>query len=393
MEVNQSTLKVLILTADAGFGHRSAAKAVAEALHIKYGSAVESNIVNPLDSDQAPFFLRDSQEDYDQWVQQVPELYKLVYEASDRRIPTRIMEDSLGVLLYDAIEETFEGNKYDVVLNTYPLYQAAITRFFRHQKKRIPVFTVITDLATVHGLWFHKKVNGCLVPTDIVAKMAISNEIPEKKVHITGIPVYPDICLETRDQQEIRESLNWQTGITTILAVGSRRSKQLSEMLNVVNHFGANLQLVVVTGKNEAMYQLLQGIDWHISVHLFDYVDNMPSLMKASDMIICKAGGLIVTESLACGLPLILTDIIPGQETGNADYVESAKAGVVVNSQMELLESIQHFLVNDQAMLKQYTENARAIGRPKSAFEVAKILWDSVRGQQVDDDPTAADLH
>jgi 1,2-diacylglycerol 3-beta-galactosyltransferase len=44
----------------------------------------------------------------------------------------------------------------------------------------------------------------------------------------------------------------------------------------------------------------------------------MPTMMRAADAIICKAGGLTVTESLACGLPLLLTDVIPGQETGNA---------------------------------------------------------------------------
>jgi 1,2-diacylglycerol 3-beta-galactosyltransferase len=379
MDEKLPALRVLILTADAGFGHRSAAKAVAEALQVKYDAAVEATIVNPLDSEQAPFFLRDSQDDYDRWVQEVPELYKLAYEASDNRIPTRIMEDSLGVLLYDAIEETFKENKPDVVLNTYPMYQAAITRYLRHRKMQVPVFSVITDLATVHGLWFHKEVDGCLVPTEIVARMAMRDGVLEEKVHITGIPVYPDICRETRSKEEIREALEWQTGITTILAVGSRRSKHLVDMLNVINHFGAALQLAVVTGKNEEMYQALQEKEWHIPVHLYNYVDNMPSLMKASDLILCKAGGLIVTESLACGLPLVLTDIIPGQETGNAEYVKSAQAGVVVDTKIELLESLQHFLLNEQAMLKQYTENARAIGHPKSAFKVAKILWESAR--------------
>ena len=371
----QTPLKVMILTADAGFGHRSAAKAVAEALQLRYGNAVAPTIVNPLDSKLAPLLLRESQVDYDRWVNQLPELYKLGYEASTSVIPTRVLEDALAVLLYEAIKEAYTLHKPDVVLTTYPMYQSAISLFYRTKRCHIPVFTVVTDLATVHRLWFHRKVDGCLVPTRIVAEMAVSNQVPAEKVCITGIPVYPDISLETRSKAEIRSGLGWQPDITTILAVGSRRSKRLPEMLNVVNHYGAPLQLAVVAGKNEELYRQLGQVDWHIPVHLYDFVNQMPALMKASDLIITKAGGLIVTEALACGLPLILTEIIPGQETGNAEYVRSAEAGVVVDSPMELLEALHHYLQDEKKMLDLYTEQARATGRPESALRVAEILW------------------
>ena len=150
-------VKVMILTADAGFGHRSAANAVAEALRLQYGAAVETVIANPLDSKQAPFLLRDSQSDYDRWVKQLPELYKFGYEASETLIPTRVLEEALGVLLYEAIREVFTLHKPDVVLTTYPMYQAPVATYFKTKRHRVPFFTVITDLSTVHRLWFHRK--------------------------------------------------------------------------------------------------------------------------------------------------------------------------------------------------------------------------------------------
>jgi len=153
------------------------------------------------------------------------------------------------------------------------------------------------------------------------------------------------------------------------------------EMLNIVNHYGAPLQLAVVCGKNEELYQKLQQVDWHIPIHLYNFVDRMPALMKSSDIVISKAGGLIVTESLACGLPMILTEIIPGQETGNAEYVKAAQAGVTVNTPVDLLEALHHILADDGAMLKRYTANARMIGKPQSAFAVADILWQAAHGR------------
>lgn len=371
----------MILTADAGFGHRSAAKAVAEALRIRYGDAAEPVIVNPLDSKLAPALLRESQADYDRWVNQVPELYKLGYDASSTLIPTRMMEDSLAVVLFEAVREAYNLHKPDVVLTTYPMYQAAISLLYRTTRKHIPIFTAVTDLATVHRVWFHRKVDGCLVPTSIVAEMAVSNQVPKEKVIITGIPVYPDISLEKRSRETIRAELGWRQDLTTILTVGSRRSTRTMEMLNVVNHFGAPLHLVVVAGKNEELYQKLKQVDWHIPVHLFDYVDNMPALMKASDLVMCKAGGLIVTESLACGLPMLLANVIPGQETGNAEYVRAARAGMVINSAVDLLESLHHLLADDHDLLKRFAANSRAIGCPDSAFKVAEILWQAAAGR------------
>ncbi len=45
--------KILILTADAGFGHRAAANAVAAALTERYGDACRVTVVNPLESRRA----------------------------------------------------------------------------------------------------------------------------------------------------------------------------------------------------------------------------------------------------------------------------------------------------------------------------------------------------
>ncbi|PKN89823.1 MAG: galactosyldiacylglycerol synthase, partial [Chloroflexi bacterium HGW-Chloroflexi-7] len=83
-----SKKRALILTADAGFGHRSAANAVRDAILDKYAEQMTVELLNPLDEPTTPSFLRDTQSDYDKYVKHVPELYQLGYEASDNLIPT-----------------------------------------------------------------------------------------------------------------------------------------------------------------------------------------------------------------------------------------------------------------------------------------------------------------
>jgi len=366
--------KVLILTADAGFGHRSAAIAVAAAIEEKYSEDTDVEIVNPLDDIRVPTFLRDSQTDYTKWVRHVPELYQLGYEASDSLLPTTILENSLVVLLIDAMRGILEASNPDVILTTYPLYQSTLTALFRSKRYRVPLYTSITDLSTVHRMWFHKRVDGCLVPNNLVADLATSCGMPAEKINITGIPVHPNVVRDDRPKNEIRKELGWETDTPTILAVSSKRVERMIDTLNIINHYGGKVQLAVVAGKDERLLHEINQFEWHIPVKVYDFVENMPSLMHAADMIICKAGGLIVTESLACGLPMILIEIIPGQETGNAEYVTALGAADLAESPIAVLECLDHMLMNDQAILKQRAKNAVRIGQPRSAYKVADIL-------------------
>ncbi len=367
--------KVLILTADAGFGHRSAANALAAAIEESYASELEFEIANPLDDKGTPFFLRDSQTDYDRWVRNVPELYKLGYSASDALVPTVLMEQALTAMLIDVIRDLLKKSQPDVIVTTYPLYQSAVTTLLTSRKYRVPFYTIVTDLSTVHRLWFHSKVDGCLVPNKLVADLALNYGIPPQKISITGIPVHPNVVRETRDKNTIRQSLGLTPDIPTILAVGSRRVERMLDSLNVINHFGAPLQLIVVAGKDETIYNGANQMEWHIPAKIYNFVDNMPELMHASDMILCKAGGLIVTESLACGLPMILVDVIPGQETGNAQYVVAYGAGEMTESSCDILELLCHWMLNDGAQFKRAAANAKAIGQPRSAYDAAAILY------------------
>lgn len=380
--MSDSVKKILILTADAGFGHRSAANAVGTALERKYGAEVEVTILNPLEEELAPVFLRESQADYDKWVKEVPELYQLGYAASDALVPARLMERSLGLLLYEVMKDILKRCKPDVILTTYPMYQAPLVLLFRGEKKyRVPLFTVVTDLSTVHRLWFNPRVDGCLVANQHVAELAMSYLVAPEKVSITGIPVHPDIAAETRSKNEIRKELGWQPDIPTILAVGSKRVERLVDALNVVNHFGAPLQVAVVAGKNGELLRELNQFNWHVPAHIYDFVEQMPRLMKASDLIICKAGGLIVTESLACGLPMILIEVIPGQETGNAEFVSTFEAGEVAETPVEILQTLYHLFKDDGSLLKTWSSNACRLGQDQSAFVVADILLKALTGR------------
>jgi 1,2-diacylglycerol 3-beta-galactosyltransferase len=379
----QPKKKILILTADAGFGHRSAALAVESALNERYSDSVVTEIANPLDDRRTPFFLRDSQTDYDQWIKNFPDLYKLGYEASDSPIPKVLMEQTLATLLLDVMRDQLKKSDPDVIISTYPLYQSAVHTALVRRRRHTPFYCAVTDLATVHRLWFNTRLTGLFVPNRHVADLAMDNGVSPNKITITGIPVNPELSREKRSQAEVRQELGLDPAIPTILAVSSRRVEHMLDSLNVINHFGAPLQLILVAGKDDELYNAAVQMDWHIPAKIYNFVDNMPTLMHAADIMLCKAGGLIVTESLACGLPLILIDVIPGQETGNAEYVRAYGAGDLSESPIQLLELLSDWMRDDGKLYKKKAANARSISLPNSAYTIADILWKAAMAEPI----------
>jgi 1,2-diacylglycerol 3-beta-galactosyltransferase len=367
--------RVLVLIADAGFGHRSAANAIISALQEKHSNEIDISLVNPLNDKRTPFFLRDGQEEYDRIVKEIPNLYEFGFKASDNTVPVALIDSALVVLLFEVMWDLIKKTDPDVIVTTYPVYQGAIIQVLRSRRLCIPLVTAVTDLVSVHRLWFNPHVDACLVPTKEVEELALRNKVPEKKIYITGVPIHTSISHETRKKAIIRNELGWDEDLTTILAVGSQRVSQMTEALKVLNHYGAPLQIVAVAGKDEKGYQSLKVTEWHQKVHLYDYVENIPTFMKASDIILCKAGGLITSEAFACGLPPILIDVIPGQETGNADFVVEHKAGAVASDPMQVLEILTHWLMDDQRVLDQMARNAARVGKPQAAYKAADIVW------------------
>ena len=367
--------RILILTADAGYGHRSAANAIAAALQEKHGTECTFEVVNVLDHEHTPAFLRDSQTDYDRIARERPEFHKFSYEATDNAAPKTILDRGLQVMLYSAMRRVLHDWQPEVIISTYPLYQAALGAVFSITKKFIPLMTVVTDLITVHQIWFSEYSDLTVVPTPTVRDLAVEAGLPADRVEVIGIPVQPRLSQETHDKAALRGELGWDPALTTVLIVSSKRSSSSAEVTHVLNHSGLPLQLVLVAGGDDDRYAQLQQTEWHRPAHLYNFVKNMPAMMCASDLIICKAGGLTVTESLACGLPLLLTDVIPGQETGNAQYVIEGGAGEMLEEPLKALETMCHLFLNDGQLLKERSAKAKQLGRPRAAYDIVDRAW------------------
>ena len=375
--------RILILTADYGYGHRNAANAIAEALKETHGKDCNVEIVNPMDNPRAPAMLRDGEDGYDKIVRTAPDLYGLGYEIVDTWLVSGLIKNGFTLMLFNALREILRTKKPDGIVCTYP-YQEILSAIFALDKNRIPCLTVVTDLATVNRLWFHSEADMCLVPTQTVYDLAIEAGLPPEKIVITGIPVRPELTKRNEDRNTLRLDLGWRPDLFTVLAIGSKRVEHLYDALKILNHSGFPLQLVVVAGGDDEFYKRIKETEWHVETHCYNFVHEMGTFMRAADCVMGKAGGLTVSEALACGLPLILVDVIPGQETGNAKLVVSSNAGVLAQDSIDILETMCHWLEKDNLYYEQQAQNALRLGRPRAAFDIAERVWSLATSQEIE---------
>ncbi len=368
--------KILILTGDSGMGHRSAANALEQALLQKYGRDCQMEIINPLDHPKTPAFVRETETDYDKIVKFIPDLYQIGYEVSDATVPSTLIEAGYTVVLFEALQEILTDTSPDMVITTYPLYQAPLNAVLQLKKVDIPLITVVTDLATVHHVWFNQHVTLTTVPTKVVREKALESGMKPEQLMLTGIPVNPKIAaLQETPKSEVRKSLGWDPGQTTLLVAGSPRITKLQDTLSVIDQCLMPFQTKIITGGDDVLFKDLQPVDWQHPTKIYDFIENMPAMMRAADLIVCKAGGLIVTESLASGLPLLLIHALPGQEIGNADYVVEHDAGAFCETPEDILRTLADWLGGSQARLGQVSKNATRLGNKNAAFQIADKAW------------------
>ena len=367
--------QVMILTADAGFGHRSVAKAIEAALHERHGDRCATTIVNPLrEPGSPPVLQRLAEERHDWYMQSEPGLYDLGYRILDAKAMAALTEQVFSALLYDPLKNVLDRHQPDVVISTYPFYLEPLSFVFDRMGQALPLVSVITDLVTVHTLWFSPRVDLCLVPTQQARQKALRNNVPADRIHITGLPVHPRFAAETRSKSEIRADLGWDTQVPVALLVGGTRVPHILEIARLIDESGLRVQLAVIAGGDEKLHARLAAESWRGQVYVYGFVKNMPALMHASDLVLSKAGGLIVTETLACGRPLILFSAA-GPEWGNVEYATVGGAGDWAPTPSEALASLTRWLADDGAILAERTQNARQVGRPHAVYSVVDLVW------------------
>jgi processive 1,2-diacylglycerol beta-glucosyltransferase len=365
--------RVLVLSASVGAGHVRAAQAVELALRETAPDATVKN-VDVLTLTNAPF-RKLYGEAYLDLVNKAPHVLGFFYDHMDKPRRADSKRDKLRLLVerlnLTSLCDLLECERWDAIVNTHFLPAEIIASMRKRKKLRTPQMTVTTDFET-HRLWVNQPCDHYTTATDEGAAYLHHWGVPSDDISVTGIPIHPVFAKpKPRDAAMKRQGITGGRPVVLQLA-GGFGVGPVAEIFQSILKVETPIELVVVTGKNAAAKKKLEAAKSpkQHRVKVLGFTDQMDELMAAADIVISKPGGLTTSETLARGAAMVIVNPIPGQESRNSDYLLENGAAIKINNLPTLAMKLEPLLA-DPKRVQQLRDNAKRIGRPQAAFDVA----------------------
>ncbi len=367
--------RILILMSDTGGGHRAAAEAIRDALRLQHGDEAHVNIVDVFRYySPAPF--KYAPEFYPWWVNRSKTSWGLGYNLSNTRQRAKLLSSGMYVTIEGGLKRMFREYPADVVVCVHSLLTRPSMQALLRLDERPPFITVVTDLVSTHMFWYDRRAERCLVPTQPAYDRGIESGMSPEQMRITGLPVHPRFAQTLTDKATARKALNWDPELPAILLIGGGDGMgPLYKTARAINSKHLDCQLAIIAGRNDELKSRLETIKWNQPTHIYGFVNDMPRLMAAADVLVTKAGPATISEACIAGLPMILYDAIPGQETGNVGYVVGNAAGEFAPTPYLVAETLASWLAEGPDGLKRRSQNARRLSRPNAVWDIADEIW------------------
>jgi len=376
-------MRILFVLAPLGGGHTSAVRALNEACQELAGAQIEVRVLNVFSKLCSRFPLTAIPWLYRLFTVDFPFLWRTLYRITGSAGRFAVAERLAQPFLQPGLQRYLADWQPDIVALAFPALGHSFSRALASVGSTASIVTVVTDLVTVHPAWICAACTAYVVATPEAADACAAAGIPREGIHCLGLPVpgeFLQLCGEGRDKtgsyvgrDELRRILGLDPGLFTLLLMGGGEGGgRLEDIVRALAGSCQACQLVVIAGRNRALQQRLAARRLALPCTVLGYVDNIADWMRASDLLLTKAGGGTVMEAIHCGLPMILTESFP-QEAGTVHYLLEHGAARFVANGSEVVATVME-LLNRPDRLEALRRNGEGLRRKHAARDIAALI-------------------
>lgn len=366
--------RLLILSASTGNGHISAALAV-ESVALAHG--LEAKAVDTLQITPKAFKLWYGG-GYEAVVRTRPELWGHLYKISDYPRAAYYFQNVLDTVFVAKIGSLIRKYRPDIIVCTHSLPQPQLARLRRKYSFKIAI--VVTDMYP-HLMWLRGRPDHYFVPSEWSKNILLERtKTKPQQITISGIPIDPAFAAP--------EAFVPTTPPTVMITVGGIGAGPLGEATEAIAKIPTDCRIVAICGRNEGAKRRLQNLvdelpeSQRARVEVRGHVarPDMVTLMHESSLLVGKPGGLTTSEALAAGVPFVVYSpfMIPGQEEGNAEFLNEKGAGVIVETPEDLGKMVDT-LLNSPERVAAMRAAAVSLGLPQAAETIVNELCELYR--------------
>jgi processive 1,2-diacylglycerol beta-glucosyltransferase len=361
--------RVLILTAGFGEGHNAAARGLKEGFD-SLGGEVEAEVLDLFEPAFGAFYQK-SRRHYLWMVNHAPELWAAIYAVLDR-VPLLSLLSWFFRPLKNALVRALMKSRPDAVVSVYPVYGYVLDEAKREAAlPALKSFVMITDSITVNSVWLRCGADAFCVANEDTAEVLFAARIPREKVRVSGFPV----SMRFATSMVEREELFLGGRLPRVLfMVNGQRERALLLVERLLRQGG--IELTVTVGKDGELGRRITELAGRIGreVRVLGWVENVPDLIRMNHLLIGKAGGAMVQEALAAEVPMLITQILPGQEEGNARLILQNGCGAFCPTNEVVASAVERVFADGAAVWFQMHRHVLALSRPAAAEEGARWI-------------------
>jgi processive 1,2-diacylglycerol beta-glucosyltransferase len=360
--------KILILTAGFGEGHNAAARGIREALaHVALAEAD----VEPHDlfAETYGAFNDLARKSYLGVINRAPRTWSFFYNWLDRK---ENFEGDFRLLyaLKSRLAQLLARTRPDVVVSVYPAYAHLLDEILGRDRGDVPRrIVVVTDSITINAIWYRCSADYFLVANESTAKVLRAAGVAPERIKVFGFPVSPKFAEVSRISKPPPEA---GRRVLYMINAGKAMAPELVRRLSLL----PDINLIVTVGRDEKLKRVLENVRATAPRHfdIIGWTEDMPRLLQASHLLIGKAGGATIQETMAAACPMIINQIVPGQEAGNARLIVETNSGVVATSPESVVAAVQRAFASHEQLWREWFANIRQQSRPDAALEIARFI-------------------
>ncbi|MDD5428584.1 MAG: glycosyltransferase [Candidatus Omnitrophica bacterium] len=366
--------RVLLLFISEHSGHHCASRAIEKALH-DLEPAIETFNINSFNYTN-PILERVINRAYMSVVKRTPEVWDYLYDNPKVLKQTQALRAMIHKFNKDKMKTLFEEFRPDAVVCTQAFPCGMVADHKKTFGLDLPIFGVLTDYAP-HSYWIYNNVDQYIVPSKETGDKLIADGIEPAKIKDYGIPIDPKFR-DTSDRAALREKLGLDKNKPCVLLMGGTQGLgPIKDMVRLLDRSCLDIQLIIACGTNKKLYKWLKPRRYQKKTMVLAYAGNIDELMRVSDIILTKPGGITTAEALAEGLPMLIVNPLPGQESMNTKFL--LKEGVAVKAELpEDVTVLLKELLDNRNKLKLMSDKARSLSRPDSSVRIAESVLEAM---------------
>ncbi len=365
--------RILILTAGYGEGHNAAARALHVACEA-LGGAGSSRLVDVF-AVASPRFHRFSRSAYLDLIHFAPRVWSAFYQWVDRH---EVFPGALHLLRKEmtALEHLLLEMKPAAICSTYPVYGFMIDALRRKHGLTAPHFNIVTDSITINSLWRKPDCAGWFVPNQETAEVMRAAGVSADRICVSGFPVDPFFAdhLGVLSPPDLDEEF-WPVAPRVLYLVNSGTRHVHDTVRRLLEQ--EDWDLTVAVGRNENLRRSLAALarGRKRQAVFLGWTHRIPELLLSHHVAISKAGGATTQEAIAARCPLLVNQIIPGQEEGNYELLRRHAIGAYADSPEKTVAELRRAFADGGQVWSEWRKSMEKFGPPNAARQIARYLW------------------